>query len=895
MKIKLYYITLLLLLSFNHMFGQVDLKYTNVTCNGLKNGTATLTIGTAPGPYKINWKKSERILPGYKDKMSVQNLRPGYYSVDIEDKNECLITKVFQIIQPAKLKLTLDREGQILPFCEKLEPFYITATPSGGLEPYDCNNCMQKISGPGRYNFSVTDSNKCVAKATIGVVLIRTFCSSDPNDIIGPDGVDSCRWMSGEETYNYTIRFENDPLLATAPAQLIFVEYPIDPRQNGFSLNIGSFGWGEYTFEVPANINTYQKRLDFVNEYGFYIDVLAGLNVNNNTVFWRFETIDPNTGLRPIDPLVGFLPINDSLTGIGEGFVAFSMKPNNNVQTGDTISASAEIVFDLNESIVTNIWINKVDAVAPNSALAALPNSTGNTSIRLQWTGTDDAGGSGIDFYRIYASENGSSFIVAGDQIRSDSFIFNGIPGATYDFYVQAVDRVGNKESKSTAEQSIAILDRRSLSVYPIDPTYVCQNDSFYIQWTSSQVDFIDIEFSADHGTTYSTLHQNIAASDSTFRLFASDLIVDDSLKLRIVDSGDPLFLSETPPFIIVQVPDVNAGMDIEMCYLDAVYLNATGANDYVWSHGSTLSDSTDNAARIYADQTTMYLLEGTDVNGCVGMDAVTVTVHLPDNDTLDVDICIGDSIYGGGGYQSQSGVYSDTFQNEFGCDSMVTQVVNQIDPCVWNQGPYVYVDLDATGARNGANWMDAFLDIQNALHTVRKYVDAKEIWIAEGEYRPGESLSSTYEMSDSIKMYGGFSGIENNKSERPTSGSEVVLSGEAGPVGWNGNNYHVVTIDTSCTDCVINGLRITAGNANGAGVNESLAAGVLIFGKLDLNEVTISGNRTQTNGAVYLIGSAANLSLIDSHIQSNTNIDGNSFFNTLGTQIFIGSNSSVE
>jgi hypothetical protein len=877
-------------------YAQVDIDVKDITCFGARNGKATLTIATAPGPYKVRWKKGADELKKYDDRLVAAGLEKGAYSVTIEDKNRCMIERSFSISEPSKLKLTLDREELNIVFCEPWQPFYINATPSGGTLPYDCANCQQLISPPGgRYYFSVIDSNKCVAKAEIGVYEIKTHCSFDPNDIIGPEGVDSCRWMSAKDDFHYTIRFENDPALATSPAQLIFVEYPIDPLQHGFSLNIGTFGWGPYTFEAPANTNTFQTRLDLTNELGFYVDVLAGLNLNNNTIFWRFETIDPNTGLRPINPFIGFLPINDPTTGIGEGFVSFSIKPKNTAQTGDIIFAQADIIFDANDAIITNIWENKIDAVPPTSQLMPLPNTSPSNQIILRWSGSDDPGGSGIDFYRVFASENGNSFTQVSEDVSLDSFLFTGLFGATYEFYLQAFDRVGNKEVKSIAEESITILDERSLLLYSINPVFICQNDSFIIEWTSSQVDFIDIEYSDDNGINYYPVAQNIPSPLNSNLLYAGDFGVGDSLKIKISHHSDPALNSESPRFNIVQVPDVQAGSDIIVCYLDAVYLDASGANTYLWSMGTTLSDSTDDNPRVYANETTTYLLEGIDANGCLGMDAVQVTVNLPTSDTLDVDICLGDSIYGGGEYQNTSGVYVDTFNNIFGCDSMVTQIVNQIDPCVWNQGPYVYVDLDAIGARNGANWYDAYHDIQAALQTVRKYVDAKEIWIAEGEYKPGNLRTSTYEISDSMKLFGGFVGNEINKTQRPSSGADVTLSGEIGTTGFAENIYHVITIDTSCTDCLIDGLRITAGNANGTGINENLGAGILVYGKLDLMNVDISQNKSQTNGAVYLIGTAANLSMINSHIENNTNVDGTSFFNMIGTKIFIGPGSTVE
>jgi hypothetical protein len=68
---------------------------------------------------------------------------------------------------------------------------------------------------------------------------------------------------------------------------------------------------------------------------------VAGLDVVTNQVFWKLESIDPLTGLRPLDLTIGFLPPNDTLGNDGQGFVSYSVLPKVNTQTRDTIAADA--------------------------------------------------------------------------------------------------------------------------------------------------------------------------------------------------------------------------------------------------------------------------------------------------------------------------------------------------------------------------------------------------------------------------------------------------------------------------------------------------------------------------------------------------------------------------
>lgn len=83
------------------------------------------------------------------------------------------------------------------------------------------------------------------------------------------------------------------------------------------------------------------------------------LNYTSGQVQWAFDTLDPDTGELPLDPLAGFLPPNDD-SGRGEGYVSFSIYPRADATHGTIITNSATIVFDTNEPIVTNEVMNTI-------------------------------------------------------------------------------------------------------------------------------------------------------------------------------------------------------------------------------------------------------------------------------------------------------------------------------------------------------------------------------------------------------------------------------------------------------------------------------------------------------------------------------------------------------
>ncbi|MBK9382961.1 MAG: RHS repeat protein [Chitinophagaceae bacterium] len=268
----------------------------------------------------------------------------------------------------------------------------------------------------------------------------------DPNLIIGPDGQPDKKWVSVKDRMPYTILFENDST-ATARTRYIKITTPIEPKQDAATLELGSFGFNNQSFEIPAGTSSYYQRLDTRDSTGLYVDITAGYDVINNQVFWEFQGIDPVTLLPPEDPLAGFLFLQDSTQpDYGNGFVNFSIKPLSSSQTLDTIGARAFIVFDENEVIPTNIHSNTIDAVAPISSLDSLPAITPDTEITLTYNGTDDPNGSGVKWYSIYvADDNGPPELYVSNFTGTDT-TFRGVAEHTYKFYVTATDTAGNIE-----------------------------------------------------------------------------------------------------------------------------------------------------------------------------------------------------------------------------------------------------------------------------------------------------------------------------------------------------------------------------------------------------------------------------------------------------------------
>jgi RHS repeat-associated protein len=323
----------------------------------------------------------------------------------------------------------------------------------------------------------------------------------DPNEIVGTTGYDTTiKWVSINATLPYKILFENDPEFATAPAQKVIIYCPIDTKINPGSLRLGDFGFGNFNFSVPANSSFYTTRLDVRDSLGVFVDVTAGLDITNRRAFWIFESIDPATGLAATLPAdAGFLPVNDSITHNGEGYVNFTVKPVSIVQTRDTVSEKASIIFDSNEEILTNSWKNTIDAIAPVSLLDTLP-STVSPAFTISWTGQDDNLGVGIKSYDLYVSQNSGPFILVQANIDSLHYNFVGQPGVAYSFYIRAVDLTGNREAAKSAPYLTVLVGLPNSTICPgsnVSFTAPSNNFGYSYQWqvdtTGTGTNFINI------------------------------------------------------------------------------------------------------------------------------------------------------------------------------------------------------------------------------------------------------------------------------------------------------------------------------------------------------------------------------------------------------------------
>jgi parallel beta-helix repeat protein len=219
-------------------------------------------------------------------------------------------------------------------------------------------------------------------------------------------------------------------------------------------------------------------------------------------------------------------------------------------------------------------------------------------------------------------------------------------------------------------------------------------------------------------------------------------------------------------------------------------------------------------------------------------------------------------------------------------------------DTC-WLGGIAAYVDSAATGANDGTSWTNAYNDLQDALLAAKSFPQITQIWIANGTYMPtaGTQRNASFILNDTMELYGGFAGGEVNLVDRDPAVNTVKLSGDIGIAGDSTDNvYQVVFMSSGCTACLLDGVTVTRGNADGlANVNDR-GAGVLSMGTGTLRDLIIEYNTSSASGgAVFCSGGQTQLTIDACILRFNTSLNGQNVLNTAGAGMNVKGDTRVE
>jgi len=181
------------------------------------------------------------------------------------------------------------------------------------------------------------------------------------------------------------------------------------------------------------------------------------------------------------------------------------------------------------------------------------------------------------------------------------------------------------------------------------------------------------------------------------------------------------------------------------------------------------------------------------------------------------------------------------------------------------------YARPDGVGYGLCENW-GAACDLGTALSMADS---GEEIWLKAGVYKPtttdADPREATFILKSGVAVYGGFKGTETNRDQRDWRKNITVLSGDidnndtvdaSGVVALsthiNGNNsYHVVVGNGLSASTVLDGVTVTAGQANGAHPDNQGGGIRTSGGSPTFRNIVVSGSLASYGGGAFNDSSA--------------------------------------
>jgi hypothetical protein len=150
---------------------------TDVSCNGLNDGSATVNVTGGTGTYTYAWS------PSGGTAATATGLSPGTYTVTVTDANSCTATQSFTIIEPTFLTASITAQTDVV--CNGGTTGSATVTATGGTAAYTyawspSGGTAATATGlsAGTYTVTLTDANNCTTTQSVSITEPAPLTSS---------------------------------------------------------------------------------------------------------------------------------------------------------------------------------------------------------------------------------------------------------------------------------------------------------------------------------------------------------------------------------------------------------------------------------------------------------------------------------------------------------------------------------------------------------------------------------------------------------------------------------------------------------------------------------------------------------------------------------------------
>ncbi len=389
---------------------------TDITCNGICDGTATTIATGGTQPYTYAWDSIPNA-GGFTTFDSIVNLCPGTYFVTVSDFFNCSVSDTVVITEPLPLTLTLDSTNIT---CNGADNGTATATATGGTPGTtgysyswtgpSCTPCLtQSISSleAGTYTVVATDSLGCQATASITIidppVLVLTMSSTDETCDLNCDGTASVDVTGGSGN----------------PATFTYVWTPDPGAANGQGTDsIFNLCPGNYSLTVTDDNNCMGNSAVTVDPSPAITPNLTSTDVTCNGDCNGTATVSPTGTLSFTVSWDGILPATNIPDG-GSITVSNLCAGTHTALITDGNGCTELVSFDINEpnAITTTTNTEDVSCFGLCDGTATTNASGGSGNLAYNWTvisGGPIGGGAATD--SIFNTCEGTYYVTITDD-----------------------------------------------------------------------------------------------------------------------------------------------------------------------------------------------------------------------------------------------------------------------------------------------------------------------------------------------------------------------------------------------------------------------------------------------------------------------------------------------
>ena len=554
---------------------------TNVSCNAGSNGAASVTAAGGTTAYTYAWA------PTGGSSASATGLAAGTYTCTITDAKSCVSTKTVAITQPAAALAAATTQTNIL--CFGLNTGAASVATTGGTTAYTYvwaptggTSATASALIAGNYTCTITDANACTLVKTFALTQGSAFTiSGSATNTVLCSGVSTILNGAGASTYTWTGGVTNGtsfvPTTTTSysltgknasncPASnTVVVTVTVNPLPS-VAVNSGSICNGSSFIMNPTGASTY-----------VYTGGSATVSPTTNTNY----TVTGTSTLGCTSTAVSNVTVNaNPLLTVNSGSICsgnnFTFTP-----TGSTTYSYSSGSAVVSPSVTTDYTISTTNAFGCTtnsvktitvSITPVINVSSGAVCTGGTWTITPTGAAT-------YTYSSGSAIVT---------------PTAATTDYTVSGSNIDGCESMAV----ITITVNPTLLFNPNSGS-VCIGSSYTITPTGA------VSYTFSSGSAIVT-----PTANTTYTIVAENSV--------------GCLGTDICTIVVNPLPTVTAATDFTLiCVGEVATLTAGGATTYVWNTGAITATTAATPTT-----TTIYNVNGTDVNGCVNTANVTVNVN---------------------------------------------------------------------------------------------------------------------------------------------------------------------------------------------------------------------------------------------------------------------------